>query len=47
MGQYGDLTENIYNFINRGISGGSFDAAVFSDEELISITKIIRGRLMP
>ena len=47
MGQYGGLTENIYNLINRGFSGGSFDSSVFPDEELISITKMVRGRLMP
>lgn len=47
MGQYGGLSENIYGMIQKGISNGVLDASAFSDDELVSITRTVRGRLMP
>ncbi|HPS56846.1 MAG TPA: radical SAM protein [Spirochaetota bacterium] len=47
MGQYGGLSGEIFSMIQKGISGSTLDASVFSDDELVSITKMVRGRLMP
>lgn len=47
MGQYGGLTPEIYGFIQKGVAGGTLDPSAFSDDELVSITRMVRGRLMP
>lgn len=47
IGQYGGLTADMYSLIARGVTDGMLDASVFSDSELLSITRLIRNRLMP
>lgn len=47
MGQYGGLSDEIFTMIQKGVSGGTLDASAFPDDELVFITKTVRGRLMP
>lgn len=47
MGQYGGLPEDIFAMIQNGVFSGTLDPSAFSDGELVSITKTVRGRLMP
>jgi len=47
QGQYGGLTEDIWQMIAPYITDGGIDARLCSDEALESITRMIRSKLMP
>lgn len=47
MGQYGGLSQDIYDSINPFISSGTLDMSGMSDSLITSITRLIRGKLMP
>jgi hypothetical protein len=47
MGQYGGLTEDLYEMLSPHISGGRLNVENAGDDKLIQITTCIRGKLMP
>lgn len=47
MGQYGGLSADIYESLSSYITNGSLDMGKISDDKLVFLTRMVRGKLMP
>ncbi|HOJ44248.1 MAG TPA: hypothetical protein PK800_08985, partial [Syntrophorhabdaceae bacterium] len=47
VGQYGGITEDIYRLLIPYLDGEGLNSSMMSEEDLKTITKYIRSRLMP